>query len=148
MSLTSFLKDEEVRNAFRKFFKIPKFNVSAELLAPTFTENYSLAGTAFDYLLRFYVKRLNRDAMESPWASEKALDLLFLAPLLQSRDALPFDTGIIRKAEETIEFAKKLTANTSKRVLRTMSCSKRCCCWHSWKGCTGKVWKWRTRKTF
>ncbi|HOJ89378.1 MAG TPA: hypothetical protein PLP64_10600 [Pseudothermotoga sp.] len=107
MSLTSFLKDEEVCNAFRRFFKIPKFNVSAELLAPPFTENYSLVGTAFDYLLRFYVKRLNRDAIESPWASEKALDLLFLAPLLQSRDALPFDTGIIRKAEETIEFAKK-----------------------------------------
>ncbi len=77
MSLTSFLKDEEVCNAFRRFFKIPKFNVSAELLAPPFTENYSLVGTAFDYLLRFYVKRLNRDAIESPWASEKALDLLF-----------------------------------------------------------------------
>lgn len=107
MSLTSFLKDEKVRNAFRRFFKTPRFNVPAELLAPPLTENYSLVGTAFDYLLRFYVKRLNPGAVESPWASEKALDFLLLKPLSQPRGAWPFDTGILQRAEETIQFAKK-----------------------------------------
>jgi len=64
MSLTSFLKDKDVKNAFERAFKKPQFNLQAELLAPSLTNNYSLVGTAFDYLLRFYIKRLNPDAVE------------------------------------------------------------------------------------
>ncbi|GAB4317918.1 MAG: hypothetical protein Kow0084_17600 [Pseudothermotoga elfii] len=64
MSLTSFLKDKDVKNALERTFKKPQFNLQAELLAPPLTNNYSLVGTAFDYLFRFYIKRLNPDAVE------------------------------------------------------------------------------------
>ncbi|KUK14961.1 MAG: Uncharacterized protein XD53_1610, partial [Petrotoga mobilis] len=51
MSLTSFLKNKDVKSAFERAFKKPQFDLQAELLAPPLTNNYSLVGTAFDYLL-------------------------------------------------------------------------------------------------
>jgi len=38
--------------------------------APPLSRNYSLVGNAFDYLLRFHVKRLNPGAHESEWIAE------------------------------------------------------------------------------
>jgi len=70
MSLTSFLQISNVRAEFAKTFqfKAPKF--SAELLAPPQTKHYSLIGTAFDYLLRFHIERLNPDTLRSIWIAE------------------------------------------------------------------------------
>lgn len=39
-------------------------------MAPPVTNHYSLVGTAFDYLLRFYIKWLNPFAIERRWLAE------------------------------------------------------------------------------
>jgi len=76
MSLTSFLNNKDVRRKFQEEFPKPTFSIKRELLAPPLTQNYGLVGTAFDYLLRFYIKYLNPSAITRPWVSESALKVL------------------------------------------------------------------------
>ncbi len=77
MSLTSFVGNKDVRERFRQEFASPKFSVQKPLLAPPLTKHNILMGTAFDYLLRFYLKRLNAQAVESRWVAENAVSILF-----------------------------------------------------------------------
>lgn len=73
MSLTSFLEDcPDVRARLLAHFKKPEFRVEARLLAPPLTDAYSIAGTAFDYLLRFYLQKLNSNSRASAWVAEVA----------------------------------------------------------------------------
>lgn len=73
MSLTSFIKQTEVRKKFREQFPKPKFNIKKELLFPPLTKNYMEVGVAFDYLFRFGLKRNNPKAVERMWVAESAL---------------------------------------------------------------------------
>lgn len=70
MSLTRFLKNKDVRERFRQEFPRPEFKLKMEMLAPPVTRRYLLVGTAFDYLMRFYLKRLNPDAVTGRWVAE------------------------------------------------------------------------------
>jgi hypothetical protein len=70
MSLTSFLKLKDVNEKFKTEFATPAFNKGLEILAPPLTANYSTVGTAFDYLLRFYLQQLNPKAKTSEWVAE------------------------------------------------------------------------------
>lgn len=81
MSLTSFLKNQDVKERFRQEFMIPRVAVKKEILAPPLSKRYSLVGTAFDYLMRFYLKWLNPDAITSQWVAELAFTPF--SPLLQ-----------------------------------------------------------------
>jgi len=76
MSLTSFIKEPDVRKKFAETFPFPKINLDAEMKAPPITKNYSMVGTAFDYLLRFYIKRNNPCAKTNQWVAEIALDYI------------------------------------------------------------------------
>jgi hypothetical protein len=59
MSLTTFLEqNSDVRAQFLAHFKKPDFTLKLPILAPPLTESYGLVGTAFDYLLRFYLEKL------------------------------------------------------------------------------------------
>ncbi len=79
MSLTSFLERKDVRDRFRQEFAMPGMKMKRELLAPPLSNRYSLVGTAFDYLMRFYVKGLNPDAITQAWIAEIVLhDLSWL----------------------------------------------------------------------
>jgi hypothetical protein len=100
MSLTSFIKNKDVKDTFKQEFKKPQLKLQAELLAPPLTTNYGLVGTAFDYLLRFYIKRLNPDAVEQHWASELSLDFLALIQQYGSSDISDEDP-VMRKLNET-----------------------------------------------
>jgi len=73
MSLTSFIKEPDVRKKFAETFPLPKIELKAEIKAPPITKNYSLVGTAFDYLLRFYIKQNNPKAIAKEWIAEIAL---------------------------------------------------------------------------
>lgn len=73
MSLTSFIKEPDVRKKFAETFSLPDINLEAEMKAPPITKHYILVGTAFDYLLRFYVKRNNPSAITKKWVAETAL---------------------------------------------------------------------------
>jgi hypothetical protein len=117
MSLTSFLRDKDVRDRFQQEFQKPRFSVKEELLAPPLANRYSLVGTAFDYLLRFYVQRLNPKAVTGRWIAELSVSHP-LSPLLTDV-VLDADTGRIsftetdqtRQVREIIERAKKVHSN-------------------------------------
>jgi hypothetical protein len=65
-----------VKTRFAQEFKMPKFNKDGKLLAPPLTNRYSLVGTAFDYLMRFYLKRLNPNAITKQWVAEATPQLV------------------------------------------------------------------------
>ena len=78
MSLTSFLAtNQDVRERFRQEFPKPKFLAKKDIVALPLSTRYSLVGTAFDYLLRFYLKHLNSNAVEREyWVAEAAVEWL------------------------------------------------------------------------
>jgi len=76
MSLSKFLKIEDVRKKFQECFSKTRFAVKKEILAPPLTKNYGRMGTAFDYLLRFYLKYLNPQAITHRWVAELSLENL------------------------------------------------------------------------
>jgi hypothetical protein len=76
MSLTQFLDLPAVRQKFSEEFVLPKAQLSGTLKAPPMTAHYSLVGTAFDYLMRFYLQRLNPNSVVSNWVAEYAVALL------------------------------------------------------------------------
>jgi len=61
-----------VRERFKSEFPTPSVGVTKELLAPPLSQNFSLVGTAFDYLLRFYIQRLNPKSITGDWIAEQA----------------------------------------------------------------------------
>ena len=73
MSLSSFLKNQDVKDEFARQFHKPGFTLKKEILGPPITNHYSLVGTAFDYLMRFYLKHLNPDAVTKRWVAELVL---------------------------------------------------------------------------
>ena len=100
MSLTSLLKNKDVQERFRQEFIKPQFLIKKDMLAPPLSNRYSLVGTAFDYLLRFYLQRLNSNAVEKKhWVAEFAVDRLADSP------------GLHKKAQTIIVQAKKNVAN-------------------------------------
>jgi hypothetical protein len=79
MSLTSILGSKEhqdVRTKLKELFPKPRFELEGELLAPPRTKNYGGVGTAFDYLLRFYLEHKNPNANKSSWVAEISFALI------------------------------------------------------------------------
>ncbi len=76
MSLISFLKEPDVKKRFRQEFKKPKLAKEKNQIAPPQSGRYSLIGTAFDYLLRFYLQCLNANAIRWRWVAEDAVNYL------------------------------------------------------------------------
>jgi hypothetical protein len=112
MSLTSFLENKDVKERFRQQFEIPRLTVEKALLAPPLSSRYSLVGTAFDYLMRFYLKRINSDAVTSEWVAEYSITHP-LSPLLkdvvingETGEIIFTETELTKKAHWIIEQAK------------------------------------------
>ncbi|WP_066423352.1 hypothetical protein [Anabaena sp. 4-3] len=77
MSLSDFLEQPDVRSRFTQEFPKPKFNVKQEILAsPPPGGDVRLVGTAYDYLLRFYIQYLNTHAKDRGWVAGRALPYL------------------------------------------------------------------------
>jgi len=98
MSLTSLIKsDKELRDKIKKAFSRPKLEKNKPLLVEPHTRRYGLVGTAFDYIFRFYLERLNNIQNESkPWIAEQAMALL------------PPDEEVYKKGTEIINNVKRL----------------------------------------
>ncbi|MGI0047742.1 MAG: hypothetical protein ACREBB_11235 [Nitrosotalea sp.] len=75
MSLTTFLKIPEVRERFKTDFPFETPTLSEILKASPLTKNYSIVGTAFDYLLRFHLKRINPKSISRKWVAESAVNI-------------------------------------------------------------------------
>lgn len=76
MSLTSFLKIPDVRRKFTETFPLPKCNLIGSVYAPPQSNHYALVGTAFDYLMRFYLKIINPAAKTKTWVAEDAVEMI------------------------------------------------------------------------
>jgi hypothetical protein len=59
VSLSTFVERKDVKEYLRLNVPKPWFQVKAEIKAPPLTTAYGWAGTSFDYLLRFYLQKLN-----------------------------------------------------------------------------------------
>lgn len=99
MSLTRLLRsDDQIKDLLKTYFDKPRLPPGPEMKAPPKTENYAMIGTAFDYLLRFEVARLNRDKTEKErrggWIAESAINLI------------P-DPDLQHKAQDMVETARK-----------------------------------------
>src|ERR1700674_1659341 len=97
MSLTTFVELPEVKERLRLCVAKPWFQVRAEMKAPPLTKSYSWTGTAFDYLLRFYVEKVNPFAVKDRWVAEA-----FLARLEKTR----LDRTTLKRARRILETAK------------------------------------------
>ena len=76
MGVKSFITGPPFNEAFRSAITRPKGKLNKPILAPPLTKNYQLVGIAFDYLLRFYLERINAGAKTSGWAAEDGVILL------------------------------------------------------------------------
>ncbi|MFP4411097.1 hypothetical protein [Coleofasciculus sp.] len=76
MSLTSFVQKADVKARLRQEFPKPTIPRRKDPPAPPLTQNYGIVGTAFDYLLRFYLQRLNPHAISRPWVAKDSLPRL------------------------------------------------------------------------
>ncbi|MEW6587250.1 MAG: hypothetical protein AB1442_16780 [Nitrospirota bacterium] len=107
------MKNKDVKERFRQQFNMPKLTVEKALLAPPLSNRYGLVGTAFDYLMRFYLKWLNQDAVTREWIAEHSITNLF-SPLLkdvgingETGEIISYtETELTRKAHWIIEQAK------------------------------------------
>jgi hypothetical protein len=83
MSLTSFISIPEVGKKFTEEFPTPIIIKSKpKILCPPRTTRYGLVGTAFDYLLRFYIKYHDPNSFTSDWVAESAVELTKSSPKL------------------------------------------------------------------
>jgi hypothetical protein len=77
VSLSTFVERPDVKEYLRLNVPKPWFEVRAEIKAPPLTTSYGWTGTAFDYLLRFYVEKLNPSiAKKRRWLAEESVELL------------------------------------------------------------------------
>jgi hypothetical protein len=101
MSLTSFLKLEEVAAKVKPFRpKLPR-KIPVELKVEPRSNRHMLVGTAFDYLLRFELQRRAPHAVVERWVSENAPDRIWKQDGKGGKSFLPLrrdDQGVVSPA--------------------------------------------------
>src|SRR6266702_6939121 len=78
MSVTSFLNESvEARQYLAKAFAKPSIRRDVPLLVPSNAPRPGEVGTAFDYLFRFYLQRINPHvAANQDWVADRALPII------------------------------------------------------------------------
>jgi len=81
MSLTSILSDknnQELRDKLKTEFLRPAFTLKAEIKAAPLTKNWGTVGTAFDYLMRFYLQHHNKNTFiqRDTWVADHSYEML------------------------------------------------------------------------
>jgi muconolactone delta-isomerase len=123
MSLTSFLKKQDVRARFQKEFPSVRFHLPDLPMIPPLSRNYSLMGTAFDYLLRFRLQQHYPHAATKPWVASHAVEMLGCDPRTgditdEHLEAQDRTQKIIDEAEENLAQYLK-TGNMTKDLIRS-----------------------------
>ena len=110
MSLTSILRDRaDIRDGLRARLVRPPIRFEAIRAAPR-TTNYGIVGTAFDYLLRFFLQRINRISETSEWVAQEGVELIGASELTYDLDSKKLSRKTDRqrrKAETYLEEAKR-----------------------------------------
>jgi hypothetical protein len=76
VSLSTFVERKDVKEYLRLNVAKPWFQVRAEIKAPPLTTSYGWTGTAFDYVMRFYLQKLNPCAKARLWLAEESIAIL------------------------------------------------------------------------
>lgn len=112
MSVSTFIKRPEVIEQLKLIIPKTPSRITAPLRASPITRNYQLVGTAYDYALRFELKRRFPHAVTKQWVAESAVNVLPdaakqmrlcghpKAPLNETENMLQ------RKAENVLKVAK------------------------------------------
>lgn len=116
MSLTSFLENRDLKEKFRQEFLKPTLSRRTNPLAAPLTKNYSLVGTAFDYLMRFYIEKLNPQAITHRWITEASPGCL--QNLLEYLKPQSFNNSKLAKLD--FESRYQIMPLTTKRILHTI----------------------------
>lgn len=76
MTLAPLLATKEVGKLFRDAFEFDPINVKTPISAPPAANNPALVGTAFGYLVRFWLERRHQTVHSQTWAAERAANSL------------------------------------------------------------------------
>ena len=76
MSLTSFIEIPEIKTGLHQNFLMPKLTEKRDIIAPLISSNPSHTGIAFDYLLRFYIQKINPSSLSQEWIAENLLAII------------------------------------------------------------------------
>lgn len=112
MSLTALIKnDKELRDKIRSAFSRPKLEKNKPLLAEPLTKNYALVGTAFDYIFRFFLEKINNSSNPSQvWIAERGISLF-------GEEVFEIGSEIIKNVKELKEEFIQ-TGNLSEELIR------------------------------
>jgi hypothetical protein len=117
MSLTSFISLHEVKERLSNEYDLPAMKCSCQLKVQPRTKKYSLVGTAFDYLLRFWIKRNNPQAEAKGWVAETAVEIT-LPMLGMPVTVMKTAKRILRESKQTyMEYLE--TGDVTNEVIRT-----------------------------
>lgn len=114
MSVDSLLRAPGVLAEFRRHVPLSLPRPTGQLLVPPSTRRYALVGQAFDYLLRFHLKRVNPNAVDTRWVADAAAAHAMLSEA---------QTATARRvlAEARASYEGFLTAGTISDALLTAS---------------------------
>jgi hypothetical protein len=100
MSLTSFVSLPEIKERLNKEYDLPAMKCDCQLRVQPRTKKYSLVGTAFDYLIRFWIKKNNPQAEVKSWVAETAVEITL--PMLDVPASMTKTAKrILREAKQT-----------------------------------------------
>ena len=102
MSITSMLKYTAAKDLFRMAFEFQPYSTNAKMAAiPPADGNGAAVGTAFDYLVRFWLEHRYPDAEIGPWVAENGVLML---------DGMGADdpqyAGLAKAAHKSLAYAK------------------------------------------
>jgi len=106
VSLLKFIRMPEINKKFSETFPKPNFKYDVKIIAPPLTNNYPLVGTAFDYLMRFYLKYLNPESIERSWIAEHGAKFLKMLKYFRSDNSEIVRKDIIEKIDSIIQHTK------------------------------------------
>lgn len=101
MSLTRFIALPDVKARLEQEFPLPEAPLKGRMLAPPVTKNYPTVGTAFDYLMRFYLERFNAACVTQRWVAEDSVELARCYPEHFE------DPGLFDDASKLLKLAKQ-----------------------------------------
>jgi hypothetical protein len=111
MSLTQFVSLPAVKQRLAQEFQQPLVRCRNPIRVPPRTKSYSLVGTSFDYLLRFWLKWLNPTAEAKPWVAEAAVNLLTgCKNIWELPESAPENAHLLEKSGPDVPTAIKKTA--------------------------------------
>lgn len=128
MSLTNLIKQKEVASRLKSLRPPGPRTLETDCLVPARSNRYMLIGTAFDYLLRFELRRRCPDAIDSDWVADRALARIqpretsggVYVQEMPKITGLPGDEGVHIPADDIVESVETAVLRAKESYSRYM----------------------------